>query len=329
MITAKDIYAAVQRREEASRHFRRWLGASVIGHPCTRHVALSFRSAFDPAFSGKILRVFENGLKAEDRIVADLDAAGMKIHSRQMMIDLDGGNGHAGATLDGVAEEDGQFYLLEMKTANAKSWAELARDGVQKAKPQHYAQMQFGMLLTQLDNALYVAENKDTNELHIERVAFHKPLADRLAELALRIIADAPGERCNERPDWWECKMCAAAPVCKGATFPQCHCLTCCHATAAPGATWACAKNENKPIPEEALCDGCTHHVFLPWIVNLPVVQYGDHCVCYGTPTGARIWNCPEKEIPPVDDGPVPVILPSADLENRTWGEVVAQEKAK
>jgi len=322
MITDKNIYEACQQREARRRDFRRWLGASIVGDTCTRRIALTFRSAYDPNFSGRILRVFENGNRAEDRIVADLEAAGLVVHSRQKMIDLEGGQGHAGVTLDGIVEEDGASFILEIKTADAKSWRELSNNGVQKAKPQHYGQVQFGMLLTGLTAALYVAENKDTNELYLERVPFNKDKAEALKALALRIVADGSGERCNERLDWWECKMCSAFSVCKGATFPRVHCLTCCHASAGEGATWTCAKYDNATIPNDYLPKGCPEHIFLPWMVNLPA-EYGDYCVKYTTPTGIRIWNCPHGSIPPVDDGATPVILPSVELAGKAWGEVV------
>ena len=341
MITAKDIYEAVRRREEAARPFRRWLGASIVGDTCTRKIALTFRSAFDPNFDGRILRVFENGHKAEDRIVADLEAAGFKVTQRQDTFDLDGGKGHAGATVDGVLIEDGKRCLLEIKTAKASDWNALERHGVAKAKPQHHAQMQFGMLCAGLRNALYVAENKDTNELYLERVAFNETVANNLATLAKQIVADGTGDRCNDRPDWHECKRCAAFPVCKGATFPRCHCLTCCHATAGgcdslPGEPqvpfftpiWTCAIADGAEIPEDVLEHGCPQHLFLPWMVNLPA-EYdpNDYIVEYTTPTGKRIWNCPEGSFPPVDGGEPPVIATSRVLAGRTWGEVLESQK--
>lgn len=321
MIAVNDIYAACQRREAATRGLHRWLGASLVGHGCTRFIALSFRAAFDPDFSGRILRVFENGNRAEDRIIADLEAAGIVVHSRQKMCDLEGGKGHVGVTLDGIAEEDGENFVLEMKTADAKSWRDISSNGVQKAKSQHYAQVQFGMLLTGLHTALYVAENKDTNELYLERVPFNKDKADALKTLALRIIADASGERCSERLDWWECKMCPAFSVCKGATFPRAHCLTCCHATAVEGGSWTCAKYGNAVIPNDHISKGCPEHIYVPWMVNLPA-EFGNYCVKYTTPTGVRIWNCPRGSMPPIDDDAAPTILPSAELAGKAWGEI-------
>ena len=323
MISAQDIYAAVQRREAANRSFRRWLGASIVGS-CTRHVALTFRSAYEPNFGGRILRVFENGKKAEDRIIADLETAGLKIHSRQKELDLEGGKGHVGVTLDGIAEEDGSSFVLELKTADAKSWRDISNNGVFKTKPQHYAQMQFGMLLTGLPAALYVVENKDTNDLYLERVSFDKDKANALKKIALRIITDGTGERCHDRLDWWVCKMCPAFSVCKGTEFPRAHCLTCCHATAVEDAKWTCAKYGKTIIPDEHLPKGCPEHIILPWMVNLPA-EFGDYCVKYTTPTGVRIWNCPRGSMPPIDDGETPIILPSAELAGKTWGDVVAE----
>ncbi len=61
--------------------------------------------------------------------------------------------------------------MLEFKTHSAKSFADLAAKGVEASKPQHVAQMQIYMHLTGITRALYVAVCKDTDALHIERVA--------------------------------------------------------------------------------------------------------------------------------------------------------------
>ena len=54
--------------------------------------------------------------------------------------------------------------MLEIKTHNAKSCGTLKRQGVQKSKPRHWAQMQTYMGMAQLKRALYFAVNKDTDE---------------------------------------------------------------------------------------------------------------------------------------------------------------------
>jgi hypothetical protein len=317
MTTAEDIYGALETRQGERNGFNRWLGASMIGHPCQRFVALSFRCAFHNEFKGKTLRIFENGNRAEDRIVADLEAPGkIKVLSRQHTVDMPDGLGHAGVTLDGVAFEDGIYHVLEMKTMNAKGWKELSEKGVMQAKRQHYCQMQFGMALTGLMGALYVAENKDTNELYLEYVRYNDAAVDVLLALARAVIAGKELPRCSERPDWYECKWCPAHGMCHGDAFPRAHCLTCCHSTPAAGGTWTCAK-WGAEIPKETLPQGCAEHIYVPWLVHLPVEGWGEYWVTYRLPNGGRLCNCTGESFPAVDGGPAPAIMTSAAMEQK------------
>lgn len=325
MTTADDIYRALEARQDARNEFNRWLGASLVGHHCRRYVAYSFRCAFRNSFRGLTLRVFEVGTRAEDRIVADLEATGkIKVSDRQRMIDLPSGLGHVGVTLDGVVFEDGVYRVLEMKTASAKSWRETAAKGVLASKPQHYAQMQFGMLLTGLQGALYVVENKDTQELYLEYVPYNHAAAEQLAAVAKSVLAGNEQVRCSERPDWYECAMCGAKGVCKGGEFPRVHCLTCCHSTAVEGGKWTCARWCGEVIPEATLPAGCAEHVWLPWLVPLPVEGWGEYYVTYRLPGGGRLCDCAAESFPAIDGGAAPVILSSAAIA--AYGTVAALE---
>lgn len=328
MTTAEDIYRALEKRQGDRGGFRRWLGASMIGHACKRFVALSFRCAFHSAFKGQTLRIFENGHRAEDRIVEDLEASGkIRVLSRQHTVDMPGGMGHAGVTLDGVAFEDGGYNVLEMKTMHAKGWKELSEKGVMQAKRQHYCQMQFGMELTGLPGALYVAENKDTNELYLEYVRYNGAVAEALLALARAVIAGKELPRCSERPDWYECKWCPAYGVCHGDAFPRAHCLTCCHASPAEGGRWRCGKWDAE-IPDAELPKGCADHVYVPWMVHLPVEGWGEYWVTYRLPGGGRLCNCTAGSFPSIDAGATPVIATSAEMEQKKFVSALLRECA-
>ena len=120
------------------------------------------------------------------------------------------------------------------------------------------------MLLAECGSAVYAAENKDTNELHIETVPFDKPEAGRLARLALSIVNGHGGIKCSDKPTHWQCKACPAHGLCHTRQFPRAHCLTCCHASPGERAGWTCALNGGSVIPEDFLPQGCAEHIFLP-----------------------------------------------------------------
>jgi len=323
MTTEADVYRALEAKQAERNDFNRWIGASNIGHQCRRNVAYSFRCAYTNAFKGQTLRIFANGNAAEARMVADIEAPGkIKVSSQQQQLNMEGGLGHVGVTLDGVILEDGMYSVLEMKTMNSKGFKDLVAKGVLQAKRQHYCQMQFGMLLTGLMSALYVAENKDTNELHLEYVRYNADVAEALASLARAVLGGAEQVRCNENPEWFECKWCSAHSICHGDTFPRVHCLTCCHSTPVEGGKWVCGLYDNTEIPKEQLPAGCPEHIYIPWMVHLPVEGWGEYWVTYRLPNGGRLCNTTQTSFPGLDNGGSPIILTSAEIVS--YGTVAA-----
>lgn len=221
--TLSAIYAAYEAGQGDG--FRDHLGASLIGKPCARALWYDFRWVTVARHSGRILRLFETGQREEDRIVRNLRATGATVldvdpeTGRQFRVEAHGG--HFGGSLDGVAlgllEAPKTWHVVEFKTHSAKSFAELVVKGVVLAKPQHAAQMQIYMHLTGITRALYVAVCKDTDALHVERIAADPAEAERLLEKAGRIInAQHPPARISEDPAWFECRMCDHHPICHG-----------------------------------------------------------------------------------------------------------------
>ena len=157
--TLDAIYAAYVAK--AGDGWRDHLGASIIGKECERALWYDFRWVTRRAFSGRILRLFETGMREEDRLVRDLRRTGATVldsdpeTGRQWQVTALGG--HFGGSMDAVAigllEAPNTWHVVEFKTHNRKSFAVLAREGVLSAKPQHAAQMQVYMHLAGITRA--------------------------------------------------------------------------------------------------------------------------------------------------------------------------------
>lgn len=247
------------------------LGCSVLGHPCDRWLWLSFRWAVVEKFSGRMLRLFRRGHLEERQILADLAAIGVKIDTTQERVDF---GGHISGSLDGVAESgvpgaEKSRHVLEFKTHSEKSFKELAAKGVKAAKPQHWAQMQLYMLGTGIERALYVAVNKNTDELHTERVKFDRKAAEAFLERGRRIVAsDRMPEPLSRDPSWYQCKWCPAHDLCHRSKLTQeVNCRTCAHSTAMPDSTWRCERWNFDRIPLENQRTGCANHSLHPDLV--------------------------------------------------------------
>lgn len=293
--TVAAIYSHYKRAGDAEP-VRGYLGASIIGHECERFLWYCFRQCCKSSFDGRMYRLFETGDLAEARFVENLRAIGCEVHDRdpntggQFAVEALGGHfsGHMDGCALGVPEAPKTWHVTEFKTHNAKSFAKLQKEGVKKTKPQHYAQMMVYMHLTGMTRALYLAVNKDTDELYSERVRYDKAEAEQLMARAERVIrATAPPERIASRPDYFVCNYCDAHDICWGTAapapalpLPSISCRQCCHATPTMDghARWVCEKH-GRALSEGDQARACAEHLILPGLLTFAEpVDYGQHC---------------------------------------------------
>ena len=279
--TVEAIYAVYKKSGDAEST-RGYLGASSIGHHCERYLWYQFRYCCKPEFSGRMYRLFDTGNLEEARLVSDLKAIGCEVHEvdehgDQFEVSALGGHfsGHMDGAVLGLPEAPKTWHVFEGKTHNAKSFAKLIKEGVGKSKPQHCAQCQTYMHLTGMTRALYVAVNKDTDEIYVERIYYDKVYCECLEEKAERIITStSPPERPYSRPDFYQCKWCDARAICWGIQdegkyqalpVPAISCRQCCHATPKMdgNARWVCEKH-GRGLSEADQAKACDDHLCLP-----------------------------------------------------------------
>ena len=259
-----------QKHQDAPRPH---LGASLLGHHCDRYLWLSFRWVRPEQFPGRILRLFRRGQNEEPIIVNDLRAIGIDVKTTNGSQDrVDFGN-HVSGSMDGIAnhgvpEAPGKRHVLEMKTHNKKSFDDLEKHGVQKSKPQHYAQCQVYMLGSKIDRALYIAVCKDDDRYYFERVKLDRKLAKSYVEKGHRIVAsDRIPDPISHDPTWYQCRMCSYYEFCHKAALPEVNCRTCAHSTACNDSTWRCERHDADNIPVDFQRTGCHDHALHPDVV--------------------------------------------------------------
>lgn len=268
------IYAA--REAKADDGLRPHLGASQIGAPCTRAIWYGFRWAKKSKFSGRMLRLFETGQLAEARFIDELRSIGCEVSEgptpgAQWRVSSIGG--HFGGSMDcalrGLPAAPKSWHCGEFKTHNAKSFKELTDKGVEKAKPQHYAQMQVYMALTGMERALYLAVNKDTDELYSERVKADADVAKQLLDRAEMVIySEEPPQRLSEDPAFFQCKFCDYSDICHDVAAPLPTCRSCAHVTPERSGEWSCALHSASSIPVDAQKEGCNGHRYNPKMIS-------------------------------------------------------------
>jgi len=271
--TLNAIWASYEATQDDG--YREHLGASLIGASCDRAIWYSFRWTTRARFSGRMLRLFETGNLAEARFVANLRATGATVldiddsTGRQWVLRDD--SGHFGGSMDGCAigilESPKTWHVTEFKTHSAKSFASLVKDGVQKAKPQHYAQMQAYMHLTGMTRALYMAVNKDNDDMHVERIHYDATAALRLMARASFVVNSAsPPSRISEDASWFQCRFCDHADACHGGRLPDAHCRSCLHSSPVEGGKWTCELT-GEYLDRAAQIEGCGRHLYIPGLV--------------------------------------------------------------
>lgn len=258
--------------ESKKEDFRPHMGCSLIGHKCDRYLWYSFRWAFKENFSGRMKRLFNVGHEFESQIIKDLRAIGIDIRGSQNKVEF---GSHVGGSVDGIIysgliESPNKKHVFEAKTHSQKSFDGLIKEGVEKAKPLHYIQMQSYMLGLNIDRAFYVAINKNTSELYSERIKLNKDIAEKYINRAKRIaLLDKKPEPMSSDHTWYECSYCSAKDMChKNEPTKQVNCRTCIHSTAKEDSTFYCEKWQDT-IPYEAQLLGCFYHV-----LHLDLVPY-------------------------------------------------------
>lgn len=285
---------------------RLYLGGSAIGRECEREQWLSFRHCGVGArWEGRMQRLFNRGHREEPVFVEELRAIGVTVHD----VDPSTGNqfrfkllgGHFAGGIDGVAKgvpgAEKTWHLLEFKTHSSKSFASLQKDGVEKSKPEHYGQMQVYMRMASLERALYLAVNKDNDELYAERIKHDAAASQRLVEKAERIIfATEPPARLSEDAAFWKCKGCAFASGCHGDKLPTPNCRNCLHSTPERegDGRWSCARWKSD-IPADAQAAGCPEHRFIPALLSrwgaVEDASAEENWVSYRAPDGLVFRN--------------------------------------
>jgi hypothetical protein len=246
-------------------------------------------------FPGRVLRLFRRGQLEEDQIIGDLKRVGIKIGGDQTRVDF---GCHVSGSVDGIIESGipqapNKRHVAEFKTHSLKSFKDLLKNGVEKSKPMHYAQMQLYMLGLEIDRALYVAVCKDDDSYYTERVRldidYAKKLVQKGHDLALEDRMPPP---VSTDPSWYQCKFCAAHDLCHSSKLTkEVNCRTCAHSTAKKDSTFFCERWQDT-IPYDAQITGCQAHTLHPDLVPWDLVpdESEDFVAVYDV-NGKRIKN--------------------------------------
>lgn len=205
---------------------RTYLGASLLGDPCTRRIHYTFRGiAPDTPGTGEQRRTLEMGHHLESLVASWLQRAGFQLQTTDdngAQFGFSQANGRIQGHIDGVLTGgplDVAYPLLwECKTMKAARWRELTKNTLEVTNPRYYAQVQLYMAYMGFERCLFTSLNKDTAELYHALIPFDGKAASYYSDRAVQILRalDAKEEapRLARNSDYFECKMCRFYKTC-------------------------------------------------------------------------------------------------------------------
>lgn len=163
---------------------------------------------------------------------------------------------HLGGSLDAIlhvpanyVSQYGYFMPVEIKTHNQRSFGELIKDkqSTRWNKPQHFVQGNMYATQTKCNNFLYVAENKNTDELYLIDEQAVTSVATLNLMRAEQIIYRQRAEDNVKTQEQWRCRMCDYKDICKKSSFNDVaiNCRTCANALPINDGSWQCTAYMN------------------------------------------------------------------------------------
>lgn len=248
------------------------LGASVIGNNCNRALVYTFRWMHREQFDGRMQRLFNRGHCQEPRFiewlrgigcdVAEFQPSNSKSNKQWRMLAIEN---HYGGSLDGQLILPKRYklpdkLLLEMKSHNDRRFKEVVKKGVIQAKPDHYMQMCAYGEAYELEYGLYMAINKNDDDIHPEIVQLDKALGAKLRDGKARHVIGASKlpPRIAASPAYESCKYCPHSGVCHHGAAVDVNCRSCANSKPVADGQWYCSQ-WNAIIPHDEIPKACSN----------------------------------------------------------------------
>jgi len=197
---------------------RSYIGASGIGHSCEAMIGFSLRGFPNTPIDGQLRRIFRDGHRIENIVVADLKKANINVLEKDPMNNRQWAyhsyGGHAVGHADGIIEApDGSSWLLEIKSMNDAKFKDFKKNGVKSSHRNYYSQMQFMMGMAKFEKGVLVSYNKNNSEYHSEIVEYDEFYYQSLRQKVENVLADR-AQQVSDDPSDWRCRGCFKREVC-------------------------------------------------------------------------------------------------------------------
>lgn len=252
---------------------------SQVAHECERSIWYVLRWASDAEeLTGQKIRRFRTGDREEERLLDDLERAGVIVErvdpatGQQFRVQMAEGwlRGRMDAVGTNIPEAPKTRHVIECKSHNEKSFNELWKRRLKDGKKDHYAQCQAYMHAEKITRCLYIAVNKNTDEIYCERVRYDKAYGEAMVTRANRLVrTDIAPPRLFEdikSKGAYVCMWCRSKAQCHEGAFARRNCRTCISSEFLPGPVVRCTLHDRE-LDYDAQQAGCPSHLYLPSLV--------------------------------------------------------------
>lgn len=218
MDLVKMIYDSIKVKEYEQR--RDYLGASIIGRQCSRSIWYEYHGENSKAPSPTLTTIFEVGRRLEGLLIDYVEMTGIKVerplHSNDYLFCQDKEIPELQGHMDAILHlNPGQKAVLEIKTTNAASFIKFKTKGLKHWDNTYYAQLITYMGMSNIDQGVLLAMNKDTSELHHEWITFDQTMYNELKTKALVIVSsNEEPPKINSSPLYYLCNRCKFIKLC-------------------------------------------------------------------------------------------------------------------
>jgi len=199
---------------------RSYIGASSIGSECLRQIWYQYHG-INSDVSPQLQISFDIGKNLEGLILDYLERTNIEVirpceDNSYLYVHSDSlpeFAGHMDAII--VLPNSGARAVIDIKTAKSSSFQRFVNKGMRVWSERYYAQLQAYMGMSGIGNAVLLALNKDTSEMHEEWIEFDEIYYAELEAKASMIHKhEEPPAKINRSPLFYLCRMCGFRDVC-------------------------------------------------------------------------------------------------------------------
>lgn len=174
-------------------------------------------------------------------------------------------NGHVSGYSDGRARHpvytDGQWIGVEYKTYNTKRFVETASKGVKAVDYEYYVQVVTYLKEFDLPWCLFLAENKNDDDIYPEVILRDDATAEHRMKIAHTVITSPTmPAKFAQSPAHHVCKFCDWVDVCHNGKAPEINCRSCRFAEATEGGKFKCNKWQAVIPGEKEIMAACPQY---------------------------------------------------------------------